>query len=264
MYNPDDVVLPGAFGETFANKPAVQRVYQQHWRTDNFTLPEWRRIIAAYWGFVTLIDEQIGRVLAEMQALGLSDDTAVIFSTDHGSFEGNHQLNDKGPAMYDDTYRIPLIARVPGLTQPKIVDRYVSLLDLTATFLDLAGIAVPRRYDGQSLLPLLRGAPATPAPEHVFAEFHGHHFPYSQRMIRTRRHKLVMNPADICELYDLEKDPDELVNRIDQADYASIQRDLFTRLYRQVISSGDRLGYWMDSTYVMDYTESRYDENGLF
>jgi hypothetical protein len=73
-----------------------------------------------------------------------------------------------------------------------------------------------------------------------------------------------MNPADTCELYDLAQDPNELVNRYDEPAYADVQKQLFTRLYRHVQESGDRLGYWMDSTYVMDTAESRYDETGLF
>jgi arylsulfatase A-like enzyme len=265
LYDPKQIELPGAFNETFERKPAVQYQYHRHWCTDHFSADQWRHLIALYWGFMTLIDEQVGRVLAEVERLGLKDTTAVLFSADHGSFEGNHRLNDKGPAMYDDIYRIPMIAHVPWIPDaPKAVDRFVSLLDLTPTFLDLAGVRVPDAYDGGSLLPLLRGDTRLPGREQIFAEFHGHHFPYSQRMIRTERHKLVMNPADICELYDLAADPDELVNQIDTPEYAAVQKDLFTRLYSHVQSTGDRLGYWMDSTYVMDHTNSQYDEKGLF
>jgi arylsulfatase A-like enzyme len=265
LYDPSKIPLPGAFDETFARKPAIQYQYHRHWCADHFSRDQWKHLIALYWGFMTLIDEQVGRVLAEIDRLGLRDSTAVLFSADHGSFEGNHRLNDKGPAMYDDIYRIPLLAHVPWLpAAPKTSDRFVSLIDLTPTFLELAGVPVPGNYDGESLLPGLRGE----APRHdrreIFAEFHGHHFPYSQRMIRTDRHKLVMNPADICELYDLELDPDELVNRIDEPAYAAVQKQLFTRLYRHVQATGDRLGYWMDSTYVMDHTNSTYDEKGLF
>jgi len=265
MYDPAKIVLPGAFRETFERKPAVQYQYHRHWMTDHFTDDQWRKIIAMYWGFMTLIDEQVGRVMAEVEKLGLTQDTAVFFSADHGSFEGNHRLNDKGPAAYDDIYRIPLLGHVPWLPQqPKQVSDFVSLLDLTPTFLELANVPIPARYDGQSLLPLLEGrSPEKPRRE-IFFEFHGHHFPYSQRIIRTSRYKLVVNPSDTCELYDLEKDPDELVNRYDVPEYADVQKQLFTRLYQHVQSSGDRLGYWMDSTYVMDTSDSKYDEKGLF
>ncbi len=265
MYDPAKIELPGAFRETFERKPAVQYQYHRHWMTDHFTDDQWRKIIAMYWGFMTLIDEQVGRVMAEVEKLGLAQDTAVFFSADHGSFEGNHRLNDKGPAAYDDIYRIPLLGYVPWLPQqPKQVTDFVSLLDLTPTFLELANVPIPARYDGQSLLPLLEDrAPDKPRRE-IFFEFHGHHFPYSQRIIRTSRYKLVVNPADTCELYDLEKDPDELVNRYDAPEYADVQKQLFTRLYQHVQSSGDRLGYWMDSTYVMDTSDSKYDEKGLF
>jgi len=265
LYDPAKIRLPGAFRETFERKPAVQYQYHRHWMTDYFSDDQWRQIIAIYWGFMTLIDEQIGRVMHEVERLGLAPDTAVLFSADHGSFEGNHRLNDKGPAAYDDIYRIPLLAHVPWLPEaPKSVGEFVSLLDLTPTFLDLAGVPIPNRYEGRSLLPLLEGRRTEEPRREVFFEFHGHHFPYPQRVIRTTRYKLVMNPADTCELYDLEKDPDELINVYDRPEYAEVQKQLFTRLYRHVQSSGDRLGYWMDSTYVMDNAESRYDEQGLF
>ena len=88
----------------------------------------------------------------------------------------------------------------------------VSLLDLTPTFLELADVPVPERYEGQSLTPLLEDrAPEKPRRE-IFFEFHGHHFPYSQRIIRTSRFKLVVNPADTGELHELAKDPNPLVS----------------------------------------------------
>ncbi|MEK8145467.1 sulfatase/phosphatase domain-containing protein [Streptomyces sp. M10(2022)] len=85
-------------------------------------------------------------------------------------------------------------------------------MDLNPTILELAGAPVPDLCDGTSLLPLLRGEPAGGTRDEVFAEFHGHHFPYSQRMLRDRRHKLVHNPESVHELYDLVTDPHELHN----------------------------------------------------
>src|SRR5690625_6649178 len=75
---------------------------------------ESRKLIAVYWGYVTLIDEQIGSMLAVAEELGLMDSTAVMFSSDHGEFTGSHRLHDKGPAMYEDIYRTAGIVRIPG------------------------------------------------------------------------------------------------------------------------------------------------------
>lgn len=83
------------------------------WTFDTMSEADSRKLIAVYWGYVALIDRQIGRVLAAMDELGLTDSTAVFFSSDHGEFTGSHRLHDKGPAMYEDIYRTAGIVRLP-------------------------------------------------------------------------------------------------------------------------------------------------------
>jgi arylsulfatase A-like enzyme len=221
-----------------------------------------------YWGYTTMIDEQIGRIMSVVEELGLAETTAVLFSTDHGSFEGSHRLNDKGPAMYDDIYAVPMLARIPWIAQPvRVVNSYVSLLDLTATFVDIAGgdpeALAPGQFDGRSLLPLIRGDAAAEGREEIYAEFHGHHFPYSQRMLRNDRYKLILNPADISELYDLAQDPAELVNRIDDPELFDVRKQLMTKLYNHIEATGDKLGFWMDSMCDIEEESSGYDPASL-
>lgn len=259
MYDPDDVELPASIAETFEGKPEVQRQYSAHWGFDSLTLADWRKLTAMYWGYVTLIDEQVGRVLNAVRELGLWESTAVMFSADHGEFTGAHRLNDKGPAMYDDIYRIPLIARIPGAPEGRVDRRFASWLDLTPTILDLAGATIPAHYDGHSLRPLIEGEEDLPWRTHIRAEFHGHHFPYPQRMIRTDRYKLVVNPADINELYDFEADPHELSNRYEHPEMAGIRRELLGRLYTELRTEGDNFYHWMTTMYdvgLPDYDPS--------
>jgi arylsulfatase A-like enzyme len=158
-------------------------------------------------------------------------------------------MQDKGPAMYDDTYHIPLLASMPGGLAGTSDDHMVSLIDLPPTFLDLAGAPVPDYFDGRSLVPLLQGEHVADWREYIIAEFHGHHFPYPQRMIRTHTHKLVVNPPDIDELYDLVADPNELANQIDNPAYADVKRELFVALYRELRASGDNFYHWMTTMY---------------
>ena len=240
LYDPADVVLPGGFQEDFTGKPYVHRLYSRLWTHDSFSRDQWRKTIAMYWGYVTLLDEQVGRVLTVLRGLGLEEETAVIFSTDHGSFEGSHRLNDKGPAAYDDIYRIPMSVRVPGLTrESRVEERLVTLMDLTATIIDLAGVPAPADLDGKSLLPLLRGETVEDWREAVFPEFHGHQIPYAQRTVRTADYKLIANLADVNELYDLCRDPDELTNRIDDPAYRDVKRHLYGLLCRHLDALGD-------------------------
>lgn len=250
-YDPDLIELPASAAETFRNKPPVQERYSEHWTFDTLPGKDSRKLIAAYWGYVTLIDEQIGRILAVLDSLGLAGDTAVFFSADHGEFTGAHRLHDKGPAMYDDIYRVPLVAQVPGGAADQVDDHFVSLVDLTATFLELAGLT-DEGLDGRSLLPILHGAAPTGWRQELVAEFHGHHFPYPQRMIRTERWKLVVNPADCNELYDLLADPLELQNRYLHPELSGVRDELMGRLYRELVRRGDNFHLWMPTMFTVD------------
>ena len=258
MYDPDAIPLPASMAETFHNKPIVQRHYSAHWTFHSFDQHTWRRIIAAAWGYGTLIDEQMSRILDTLDQLNLADNTLVVFTCDHGEFTGAHRLNDKGPAMYDDIYRVHCLARLPasaGGLRGRRGEHMVSLVDLPATWLNAAGLPVPDHFDGHSILPLLRDEPPSDWRDDVLCEFHGHHFPYPQRMLRTARHKLIINPPDVNELYDLQEDPHELVNQIDNPAYAAVRRDLMRRLYRQLRARGDNFYHWMTTMFEVDVPE---------
>ena len=175
--------------------------------------------------------------MAALSELGLEDDTAVLFSTDHGDMTGAHGgFFDKGPFMYEETYHIPLVARVPGAGRPGVCSRFVSNMDLATTALDIAGTEIPERHEGRSLLPLIRD-PAHEWPDDVMCEFHGHRYLYSQRMLRWDRYKYVFNVSECDELYDLEQDPHELRNCLGDPLYADRLRD-----------GQRRLRMWMERT----------------
>ncbi|MFJ3379489.1 sulfatase-like hydrolase/transferase [Curtobacterium sp. NPDC090217] len=244
MYDPDTIELPESVHETFENKPPVQKNYSGLWTYD--TLPEAtsRKLIAAYWGYVTMIDLEIGRILDAMDRLGLMESTAIMMTADHGEFTGAHRLHDKGPAMYDDIYRIPGLVRVPGAPAGQVRDELVTLTDFTATILDIAGLDTSPAVDSRSLLPLVEGADL-PWSDTVLCEYHGHHFPYPQRMLRSKTHKLVVNPESVNELYDLVADPSELTNRIDDPAHRAVRDGLMTDLYEQLRARGDNFYHWM-------------------
>ncbi|MEU5270146.1 sulfatase-like hydrolase/transferase [Streptomyces hygroscopicus] len=253
-YDPGLVELPPSIAETFEGKPPVQRNYSAHWTFDTMPIEVTRKLIAVYWGYVTLIDEQIGRILTRLDELGLTDDTSVFFTADHGEFTGAHRLHDKGPAMYEDIYRIPGIIRVPG-QEPQVRREFVSLTDCTATILELAGCDPAPATDSRSLLPLVRGEHPD-WPKELLAEFHGHHFPYPQRMLREDRYKLVVNPESVNELYDLDADPHELSNRYEHPELAGVRRRMMRRLYDLLRERGDNFYHWMTPMYdigALDY-----------
>ncbi|MEN3533690.1 sulfatase-like hydrolase/transferase [Microbispora sp. ZYX-F-249] len=256
MFDPELVELPKSIAETFAGKPPVQANYSAHWTFDTMPLEVTRKLIAVYWGYVALIDMEIGRVMDAMRRLGLNDETAVFFTCDHGEFTGAHRLHDKGPAMYEDIYRTPGLLRIPGQEPGVVRTEFVSLLDCTATILDLAGIDPAPAVDSRSLVPLA-SAREVPWEQDIVCEFHGHHFPYPQRMIRTDRYKLVVNPDSTNELYDLFTDPDELLNVYNHPEMAEVRGRLMRRLYQVLRDRGDNFYHWMTSMY--DVGEVSYD-----
>ncbi|MFI0939842.1 sulfatase-like hydrolase/transferase [Streptomyces sp. NPDC021020] len=261
-YDPGLVELPPSIAETFEGKPPVQRNYSAHWAFDTQPIETTRKLIAVYWGYVSLIDEQIGRILDRLDELGLAADTSVFFTADHGEFTGAHRLHDKGPAMYEDIYRIPGIVRVPG-RPPQVRGEFATLTDCTATILELAGCDTAPAADSRSLLPLIEGG-RPEWPGELLAEFHGHHFPYPQRMIRDDRYKLVVNPESVNELYDLDADPHELVNRYPHPEMRPVRIRLVRRLYQLLRERGDNFYHWMTPMYEVgeldhDPTQSAFE-----
>lgn len=242
LFDPADINLPASMSETFDGKPEVQRTYARFWGADLIDESTWRQLHAAYRGYVALIDHQIGRILDALQECGCGDDTVVTFTADHGEFTGAHRLNDKGPAMYDDIYAIPALVAVPG-QQARRCDAFVTLLDFHATILDVIG-ADPSRSRGRSLLT----DDGSAGRDAVVAEFHGHHFPYPQRMYRDRRYKLIVNPGGVDEFYDLAADPHELRNVAASPAHAVALATARRRLYDELVLRGDGFAQWLANT----------------
>ncbi|MDO5060071.1 MAG: sulfatase-like hydrolase/transferase [Actinomycetaceae bacterium] len=246
LIDPETVTLPPSFGDTLVGKPPIQSNYATYWSTASFSNDEWKKLIAIYWGYVAMIDHEIGLVRAELERLGLADETAVFFTADHGEFTGAHRMNDKGPAMYEDIYNIPMLVHIPGISHHGSNDAFVSLLDVPATIMDLAGLDASKVEDGRSLVDLTRGKEVPDWREDIILEFHGHHFPLQQRGLRTRDFKLVINPESVNELYDLRHDPYEMNNVYDAPAYHEIRTELSKNLHRQLVERGDGVfAKWM-------------------
>jgi arylsulfatase A-like enzyme len=243
MYAPSEISPYPNFDDTLADKPAVQRTKRRHWGTENMTWEDWQPIVARYYGEVTLIDAQIGRILQSLKALKVENDTVVIFQTDHGDTMSAHRIWNKDYTMYDEIYRVPLVIRWPGVTSPgSRCDTYVHhCLDLTPTLLEIAGATVPDGLDGQTLLPLLHGQ-MQDRPREAFCEFHGSHMGlYSMRMLQTDRYKYVYHTNDIDELYAHASDPFELKNVAQDHRYAADLSALKRRMVDWMAKTKDHL-----------------------
>ncbi|SEB65208.1 Arylsulfatase A [Paramicrobacterium humi] len=195
--------------------------------------PDAREALIGYFAAVTAMDAAIGRVLDAVNQQGIARDTLVVFASDNGFNCGHHGIWGKGNGtfpqnMYDESVMVPFIVARPGqIREGVVVDDLLSGYDLAATLLELAGLD-PAPFEtgpGQSFAPLLQGEPQ-PGRAVVVHDEYG-----PVRMIRTGDRKYVhRHPFGPHELYDLQNDPGERVNRIDDPAWAAELSSLRARL----------------------------------
>ena len=243
MYPPGVIPPWPGFADSLRDKPIIQRRMRKTWGVEGMSWEQWAPVVGRYLGEVSLLDAQIGRVLEALDRMDLARDTLVVYTTDHGDMCGSHGMVDKHYVMYDDVVRVPMMMRWPGVIPAgRVCEEFVSdAIDLPSTLCEAAGAAIPSTFQGCSLLPAARGTGGT-GREDIFASYHGNQFgAYSQRMVRDRRWKYVWNATAEDELYDLQSDPGELVNRApDTACAAEVMR-LRGRLVHWMESTGDAL-----------------------
>ncbi|PKQ07507.1 MAG: hypothetical protein CVT71_01020, partial [Alphaproteobacteria bacterium HGW-Alphaproteobacteria-10] len=259
-------ILPWAsYREDLAQKPEFVRRHLDFYRASPQSWDGCREVIGLYYDYMMFIDSQIGRILEYLDASGQRQNTTIVFTSDHGDMQWSHNgLIDKG-FLYEEAMHIPLILSHPALPKGKSHAHLVSNLDILPTILDDAGLEA--ECDGQSLLGLLRGE--APAREDFLMEFHGIHFLYTQRAVLTKDGlKYIWTPGDIDELYDLNTDPAELDNLIEDERYSQHRLDLVERLKRQVVRYRDPVmdyvfkifGQWESPSGQVDATSARYNK----
>ncbi len=233
MYAPDEMPVPANFmpRPPFQMHPSFPTLRDQRQLPFPRTKADVRRALSQYYGMITHMDVQIGRLLEVLDQQGLAEDTLVIFVSDQGYSLGSHGFVGK-QTMYEEGLITPLILRYPRLRRgPPTCDALVSLVDLFPTICEAAGVDVPETVEGQSLLGLYQGK-VEKLRDQVFASFHSptKHF-MSTRCIRTERHKLVQHLlTGEVELFDLATDPLELKNLAGRSDHAKLQEQLTEKL----------------------------------
>jgi len=221
-------------------------------------------------GCNTYVDVEIGRVVDAVDRLCPSN-TIIVYTVDHGDHMGAHTLTAKGATMYEEITRTPLIVRVPGVTMPgSVCEALVNHVDLAPTLCKLTKVPppvfeLPKQYkssghaherpqfQGVDITPVLK-KPDASVQDATFIEFNRFELPQHTRWgftpircIRTNRYKLAINLLDMDELYDLEEDPGEIVNRIDDPALAKLRDELHDRLLTWMDTRIDPLrgnGWW--------------------
>ena len=251
MYDPEEIEPWPNFNDDLEGKPSIQKVMREYWGVEDFTWRQWSRLVAACYGYVSLIDDQVARLLAALDDLGLAGNTAVFLTSDHGGMVGAHGLADKGPYLYDEICRVPLVARVPGLPGGPAGRRSGALvynMDLMPTILELAGAEVPGNLDAVSLAPILRGEREEVRGGPAYLEFHGHQGPYSQRAVCTPEAKYVFNAPDRDELYCLAEDPGELVNLVGKGTRAGLLAEMRGLMREKLVETADPILRFYEAT----------------
>jgi choline-sulfatase len=165
---------------------------------------------AMYYGNLAEMDNAVGQVLTALHQLGLEDDTIVVYTSDHGEMLGEHGLWHKF-VFYEPSVAVPLMFRVPGLTEAGARSKtHVSLTQLMPTLLDLCGLPIPSGLDGDSLVADLH-QPARTRDTTVYSEFNLL-TPNAKYMIRRGDYKLNHYVNDMSELFNLKDDPKEMTN----------------------------------------------------
>jgi len=242
MYDPAEIELPANYKDEMSDRPRLYQRMQE--RYSQFSEQEVREAMAHYYGYCTMLDDMLGEALQALDETGQADDTFVLFVSDHGEFLGSHGLFAKGLPAFDESYRIPCVMRWPnGIRSPgRRIDEFVTLCDLSPTFTELAGAEPTADPSGRSLVPFLKGETPEDWPDAFYNQCNGVEIYYSQRMVRTKKYKLVYAPSSRDELYDLEKDPYEMNNLIDKPEMQPVVEALFKKLWTKAEQERDIIG----------------------
>ncbi|UOF88738.1 sulfatase-like hydrolase/transferase [Fodinisporobacter ferrooxydans] len=251
MYDPNQVKTPLKKKDELLDKPPhFYENYSKGTRTEgtrecdvpaNVGEQHVREIIAHTYGMISLVDQNIGRILETLDELCLRENTVVIFASDHGDLLGDHGLFFKGPFLYEGLVRVPFIWSFPKEFNVGVGTKsLVSLVDFAPTILDIAGISIPPSMQGKSLVTILNGR-QDKVNDSILIEYQSGYSPdLNLRSIRTPKWKLTYYAGANGELYDLENDPGEFINLYQLPAYDSIRNELIKLLLDKMLQIEDR------------------------
>jgi len=244
LHDPANVDLPENRVRDFSNRPwwheAVltseptgskyhAEIRKNYSRIAEQTDEQLREIIANTYGQISLIDHQVGRIMAALQANNLIENTVILYISDHGDWLGDHGLVLKGPMHYEGLLGVPMIASGPGVAKNHIVTEPVSTLDISPTLFELGGCDAQLPQHGKSLATLMSGGDE--ARDCARSEWEllptRTGVSLSLRLVRTKTHKLTIDAiSGAGELYDLVNDPGEMNNVFEHPDYKDVRQSL--------------------------------------
>lgn len=220
-------------GHGFSNEKYDYRKLSDH---------DWGCVKAAYYGMISLVDYNIGRILAAIEKKGIEHDTLIMFTNDHGELMGDHGLLFKGPFHYDSIIKAPMIIKWPGvIPQGSRYSQVTEHTDILPTLLEYAGVRPPYGVQGSSMASVLRGDKGA-GREYAMTEFNCYDWGLSVKTLTGRDYKLTYYAGqDYGELYDRNRDPEEFYNLWEDEDYQEIREYLIRKLMDRIIETEDTL-----------------------
>ncbi|RRD39098.1 DUF4976 domain-containing protein [Leptotrichia sp. OH3620_COT-345] len=245
MYKPEDVVLDESFFRPLKGKPKHYRTISKMWGMWEASEERWKEVISKFWGYITLIDDAIGEFFSFLKENGLYNNSFIVVTADHGDAMGAHRMIEKGEFMFDTTYNIPMIVKDPRSGRKNETDdNLVYLHDLTSTAYDISGENIPEQFQGESILNIVRENYKNNR-KGLLCQLAGHFVYFEQRMWRRKDFKLVFNASDICELYNIKDDPEEMENLFYNEKYKDIKKEMLTELYGEMTKIKDPMADWL-------------------
>jgi len=255
LYSSVIIPKPATFDDDLTGYPGKPRAfadadnkiggpYAKHSETRDNCARSLEEIVKDYYAGIADVDDNLGKLFQALSDLDHLDDTVMMFSSDHGFFLGEWRMYDKR-FMHEPSIRTPMLVRYPRLIQPGSSARQMVLnTDIAPTFLELAGVRMPDRVQGRSLVPMLKGEePPSWRKDWLYEyyEYPGPHDVRKNRGVRTERYKLIhyYEPPEEFELYDLQEDPGELHNLYGETSYATLTQDLRQRIRELRKETGD-------------------------
>lgn len=271
--------------EECSGKAKILDKIREYAHMDAYTEEDWHRLRTTYLGMCRKLDDQLARLVGALKAAGKYEDTLILFLSDHGDFTGDYGLPEKAQNTFEECLvRVPLIIKPPAGTPvvPGVLDSLTELVDFYATVMDFAGVSPSHTQYGHSLRPVLANHELVHREE-VFCEggrmpgeshcdeYHVHgpngappsgaYWPKQKAqsddeahargiMMRTERYKYVSRIGGLDELYDLQNDPGERVNRIHDPELTAIATEMQQKMLKWLQGSVDIVPFALDSRFT--------------
>ena len=239
LYPPESIEIPvqSAPGD-WPDHPAFAEYRRVMEWEEPFSKEEIRNVTAAYYGCCTHLDQQIGRVLDAISDCGLSDDTRIVYTSDHGESMGRRGMFGKF-TMYEESAAVPFILAGPDVPQGQTCDEIVSLVDSYQTILDATGVPLTEdeqtNLPGTSLWPLARGDADAPTDRWALSEYHAVAANHGYFMLRKGRYKYVYYVNQPSQLFDLKADPQEENNLTELPEHQQTLAE-YDQLLREILN----------------------------